>query len=398
MQTFLLCSRHLGLSLLVFAAGCSGLPRDPVPETMAQDAVISGIENARFWADQVPPYAEAWLAQSEDSIRERYPASFGKPHNYLAISGGGANGAFAAGLLNGWTEAGNRPVFTTVTGTSTGALIAPFAFLGSKYDSVLKQIYTQYDTKDLIDLGGRLSALMGEAMGDPTPLQERIAEFVDEEIMMAIAAEFRTGRMLLISTTNLDVGRAVTWNIGQIADSGAPGALDLIRSVMLASASIPVAFPPVMIKVQAGGEERDEMHVDGGVVSFVNFYPLDLDWRAILDRLQVEGRPNLFVIRNGFLDKEHEVVNRRSVAIARRSIGVLMMNVVKGDLYRLYLAAQRDGLNYQLASIPESFDLQPKEAFDKEYMTALFNLGYEQARAGYQWQRVPPNYKETHAQ
>ena len=379
--------------LVIIASSCSSAPqRNPLPEELSGQAQIPGIPKARYWADAVPPETEEWFKLSKNELKARYPAAYGSAHNYLAISGGGANGAYAAGMLNGWTDAGNRPEFTIVTGVSAGALIAPFAFLGSDYDYVIKEVFTEYSTKDIVTTHGKLKTLLGDAATDSTPLAEKIAQYVDENVMHAIAAEYRKGRILDIVTTNLDAGRPVSWDIGLIADSGSPDALQLIRDIMLASASIPAAFPPVMFEVEAGGERYDELHVDGGATSVVHLYPIGLDFEKLLSNLEVKGTPNVYVIRNGRLQRRWEAVNRNTVSISLRSLDSLMGSVVKGDMYRIYLATRRDGLAYHLAVIPDSFTDVPNEAFDREYMTRLFKLGYERARNGYPWDKAPPDF------
>ena len=186
--------------------------------------------------------------------------------------GGGANGAFGAGLLKGWTESGTRPAFKLVTGISTGALIAPFAFLGSGYDATLEDFYTTITTKDIYRERSYFAILFDpSSMTDTTPLQKIVAKQVDENVLAAVAQAHRQGRRLFIGTTNMEAGKLVIWDMGAIAASGKPGALELFRKVMLASAAIPVAFPPVFIPVKAAGKEYEEMHVDGGTAAQVFF-------------------------------------------------------------------------------------------------------------------------------
>ncbi len=373
--------------------GCTSLPeRNPLPESLSDVAVIPGIDGARYWADAPPPEIADWFQLSKEELKTRYPDTFGKAHNYLAISGGGQRGAFGAGLLCGWTETGTRPEFTVVTGVSTGALIAPFAFLGPEYDHVIREIYTSYSTEDIVKPHSRLKALLGDAATDSTPLQEKLVKYIDEDVMAAIAAEYKRGRVLDIVTTNLDAARPVAWNIGRIASSGSPDALQLIRDVMLASASIPAAFPPVMFDVEANGESYDELHVDGGATSVLYLYPIGLDWGQLAEKMEVKGRPNVYIIRNGVWRKHYESVDRSTIPIALRSMDSLMGSAVRGDAYRIYLATQRDGIDYHLAYIPESFDEKSSEPFDQEYMTKLFNIGHQMATEGYSWHTVPPGY------
>ena len=176
-------------------------------------------------------------------------------------------------MLNGWTASGTRPEFNVVTGISTGAVIVPFAFLGSTYDDVLKRIYTQHGTSDALQFRSLLPALLGESAADAAGMKKLIETYVSDGAIQAIAKAHENGRLLLIGTTKLDAGRPEVWNIGEIAGTGSKAALKLIRDIILASASIPGVFPPVMIQYQSGGQVYDEMHVDGGVTRQVFLFP-----------------------------------------------------------------------------------------------------------------------------
>jgi hypothetical protein len=379
------------LLLVVLLQGCASIPeRNPLPPESGNEAQIAGIPDARHWGDVTPPYADAWFAASKTEIRKRYSAIYGKQHHYLAISGGGANGAFGAGLLVGWSATGSRPQFTMVTGISTGALTAPFAFLGSDYDDEIKAGSTEYSTKDLLTKNSKLKTLTGDSMADTVPLRAMIARYIDDDVVQAIAKEYRKGRALFIGTTNLDAQRPVIWNIGRIANSGNPRAKDLIHDIMLASASIPVSFPPVMIEVEANGQHYDEMHVDGGTTTQVFLYPLGIDWRRVEKKLDVKGTPQVYVIRNSILTPKWVTVDRELPPIAGRSVSSLIRTQGIGDMYRIYVGVKRDGLDYHLAYIPADFKLESKEPFDREYMGKLFELGYEMARKGYPWEKEPP--------
>jgi hypothetical protein len=395
LKPFQLARNFAVILLATTVIGCSSTPeRKPLPESLGDEAVIPSMPDARNWADAPPPDIDNWFKLSKDELRSRYPATFGTEHNYLAISGGGQRGAFGAGLLCGWTETGTRPEFTMVTGVSTGALIAPFAFLGPEYDDIIKEIYTNYSTLDLIEPRGTFSTLLGDAATDSNLLREKIASYVDEEVMAAIAEEYQQGRVLDIVTTNLDAARPVVWNIGKIATYGTPEALQLIRDVMLASASIPAAFPPVLFDVIADGNRYDEMHVDGGATSVLYLYPIGMNWGKLTEKLEVKSKPNVYIIRNGGWRKNWESVDRSTIPIALRTIDSLMGSAVLGDAYRIYLATQRDGIDYHLAYIPEDFDEEASEPFDKAYMQKLFELGYQMAIKGYPWHTSPPGYKD----
>ena len=361
----------------LFLHGCASAPeRRPITEEAYPNALVLGMSGLRFWGDEVLPLANTLPDNlTTEELQEIFPGLVRREMNFLAISGGGANGAFAAGLLNAWTDAGTRPEFNIVTGISTGALIAPFAFLGPDYDPILKKFYTQYSTKDLVTERGLLRTLMGAEAGYDTDLfRQEIASYVDEDLIRAIAAEHQRGRMLFIGTTNLDAARPVNWDIGAIATSGKPGALDLIRDVILASASIPVAFPPVLISVEADGQEYDELHTDGGVSrqSFMFHLASPED---TFQQLEVVGQPRAYIIRNSKLEPTWRKVNRRALAIAGRSASALVHTQGIGDLYREYLGARKFGFDFNLAYIPREFDVESNELFDQEYMQELYRLG-----------------------
>jgi predicted acylesterase/phospholipase RssA len=374
--------------------GCASIPiRNPLPEKFGNTAQIPDIPKARFWGDEAPSFFDSVADQSREKLMAEFSNVFGREHNYLAISGGGSNGAFGAGLLVGWSAAGTRPEFTMVTGVSTGALMAPFVFLGSKYDAQLKEMYTTHSTKDLLIKRNILNILTGSSAADTTPFKIMLAKYITPQVMDAIAVKHKNGQRLWIGTTNLDAKRPVIWNIGLIAASGQPGSLGLIHRIMLASASIPAAFPPVLIKVEADGKQYDEMHVDGGTASQVFLYPANLDWKVVIKHFEVKGTPNAYVIRNSFINADWETVHPRIMNIASESIDSLIRTQGIGDMYRIYLDCQRDGINYNLAYIPENFDVIPNEEFDPVYMGKLFERGYQLAESGYPWENTPPGYK-----
>jgi hypothetical protein len=198
---------------------------------------------------------------------------------------------------------------------------------------------------------------------------------------------------LFIGTTNLDAKRPVIWNIGGIAKSGAPNALELVHDILLASASIPGAFTPVYIEVEADGRRYDEIHVDGGTSSQVFLYPASLDMRWAMRQIGLKGKSRIYVIRNSRIEPDWETVKPRIVPILGNTISTLIRTQGIGDLYRIYLGAQRDGMDYNLAFIPSDFKEKPKESFDPEYMGKLFDLGYQVAKNGYPWKKAPPGFE-----
>lgn len=380
--------RALAASALACAlAGCSSTPLrvNPVPKNLHERVQVPGIPDARYWGDVEQRDLQQWFDLPDAELAARYSGIMNRPHHYLALSGGGSNGAFGAGLIVGWTARGDRPEFTIVSGISTGALIAPFAFLGPRYDNVLRHVYTELATANVVEERSLIDILRGDSAFSVRLLREQIERYIDDEVVALLAAEHRRGRALLIGTTNLDAARPVTWNVTRIAASGAPGARSLIHDVILASASIPGAFPPVMIGVEAAGQSYEEMHVDGGVTAQVFIYPTGLDWARVARRLGIEGRPQLYVIRNSHGQPDWQSVERRVIPILSRSVDSLIRTQGIGDIATIYFLARRDGIDFHLAHIPDDFTDEPTELFDRKYMSEIFQLGYERARGGYPW-------------
>ena len=279
-----------------------------------------------------------------------------------------------------------------VAGISTGALIAPYAFLGSSYDDDLERFYTGMATSDLATQQSLLRSLFGDALFDTQPLRKLLRQEIDEQMIQEIAREYRRGRRLLIGTTNLDSRRPVIWNIGAIAQIGTEEANQLIRDVILASASIPGVFPPVRIKVKVGDQAYDEIHVDGGVTTQVFIYPPQIDLKSATREIGVTGDHTVYVIRNSYLNARWSEVSLGLGPILVSSIETIIRTQGLGDLYRIYLGAVRDNARFNLAYIPDDFEAESNEPFDPEYMRALFDLGYELARNGYDWANSPPGF------
>ncbi len=381
--------------------GCATPARQAaVPVGMEDQAQVPGLPDVRYRIGFGKDMAAVAQEGVESYRREQEQlAASGRsgqlpPAVFLAVSGGGDNGAFGAGLLCGWTAAGDRPVFKLVTGISTGALIAPFAFLGSSYDAQLKEFYTTISPKDIMEKRSMLAAINNDAMADNRPLWRLVEKAVNQTMLDAIAVEYKKGRLLLVATVDLDARQAVIWNMTRIAASRHPKALELFRSILIASAAIPGAFPPVMIDVEAGGQKYQEMHVDGGTMAQVFLYPPSINIKELERKEQVgERERKLYIIRNSRLDAEWARVDRRTMTIAGRAISSLIQMQGIGDLYRIYLTAQRDGLDYNLAYVPSSFNVPKKEDFDTEYMRQLFDVGYSMAAKGYPWQKTPPGFQ-----
>lgn len=380
--------------------GCAHPAREAaVPNDRITEAVVPGIPNSRYWFElDLDPLVAEFAARYER--QKRYLARSGHrgppPTDYfLSISGGGDQGAFGAGLLAGWSENGTRPQFTIVTGISTGALIAPFAFLGPDYDDEMAAVFTGVTADDIFTRRDLFAAFFDDALADSQPLRELIARHITEEILRKVAAEYRDGRMLLIGTTNLDAREPVVWNMGAIAASGNPKALELFREVLLASASIPGIFPPIMIDVDVGADRYQEMHVDGGAKTQVFVYPGQLDVRKEAEARGIVRKRTLFIIRNAPLHLEGEMVERRTLDIGKAALGSLIRVQGIGDLNTIYLLTQRDGIDYNFAYIDDGFTVPHGKSFDQAYMRQLFQYGYDLGRKGYPWRKRPPALKKS---
>jgi hypothetical protein len=377
-------------------AGCELPVRGPaVPVGRTTQASVLGLPNERFFPlDGTGPLGVEFVA-AIDRLRRAQGLAPNDPLpevQLLAVSGGGENGAFGAGLLCGWSEQGTRPVFELVTGISTGALTAPFAFLGSGYDPQLRAVYTELTPERVLLRRYLTAVLFNDALTDNAPLFRTISDYLNEDMQEALAKGYEDGRLLLIGTTDLDAQQPVIWNIGAIAASQHPRALETIRRVLLASAAIPGAFPPTMFDVTLDGVPYQEMHVDGGAFAQAFLYPpgLTQQWRA---RMAPGGQvlPAIaYVIRNGRLDPEWASTERNTLSIAGRAIDTMITSSGYNDVLRMYYTAERDGMGFRLAYIGPDFTQKLPRSFDQGFMRALFDYGYQRARRGYDWSKAPP--------
>jgi len=379
------------LALVAVLTGCAGLGRNPVPTDLVAAASIPDMPVVRAWGGRISAAMEADL---EQSFAQQRPADFPPAadgiarYPHLALSGGGSQGAFGAGFLKGWSRTGRRPVFKIVTGVSTGALMAPFAFLGPDYDDTLSEFYTTTASRDIFNrrwLPGRL--LWGEALTDTAPLEALIAQLIDDAFLRKIAEAHHQGRRLYVGTVDLDAQQFVVWNMGLIATSGRPEALPLFRKVMLASASIPVVFPPVLFEVEVQGRRYDEMHVDGAVAANV-FYNGGVFRTSVIRKHA--GREDAYVIHNGRLTPIASPTPRSLRGIATRSLDAAGRAAVVGDLFRIYVGTRQEQANFHWVTIPEDVDLERNEVFDPELMQRLHAVGYQQALQGPEWSTFPP--------
>jgi hypothetical protein len=355
---------------------CSSLPRASFTREQQDMAGIPGIADARIWADD--PAGLSRTAPFSDGQRKSTSI------DVLALSGGGAEGAFGAGLLVGWTEAGNRPEFSVVSGTSSGALIAPFAFLGASHDAILRDLFTSGIAQSLLHLDG-LNAIFGSGVFKTEPLKLLIAHYVDEDLLHLVAAQHRRGRRLFVVTTNIDAQRTAVWNMGAIAESDYSGRLQLFRDILVASASAPGLFAPAYIQVQAGNAMFQEMHVDGAVTSNVLAVPEAVLLQKVA--LTNTAKPKLYIIVNGKITPDFAVIGDGTLSIVARSFFSTVKANTRNTLIATYDFARRNGWQFRLAAIQPDYAMTSTTFnFDTEYMRGLFNLGFSMGRTGQQWQ------------
>jgi predicted acylesterase/phospholipase RssA len=391
------------VALTLALGACTGVSivRSPVAEVEIDTAAPMGVQAPflRFWGDDLDrETGEAILAAWSQHIAEGHAEDIaqGRPvtSDILAVSGGGPDGAFAAGLMQGWTARGDRPTFDMVTGISTGAIVALFAFLGPDYDPVLREIYTTHKTDDLL-VPALFHAIMGGlSLADTAGYDALIEQYLTDAVVARLGEEYGKGRSLLIGTTNLDAARPVVWNIGAIAASGHPRARRLIGEVIRASSAIPGVFPPVIIPViTADGLSRDEMHVDGAVTQRVMFFNPMFPLRRIDETLGLPVERTLHVIVNNQLRIPYKPVKTSLLDIAQASASGLLRGAGGGDIYKILATSQRDGVTLRVVSIPVDFEDEAQEAFDPVYMGKLFDLGHAFGLGGDHWIPHPPDYQ-----
>jgi hypothetical protein len=333
--------------------------RTPFTQDDADAAIIPGAPDARAWGD------------SETEFTRLLPNLEGP---LLAISGGGSDGAFSAGVLAGWTQAGNRPDFSVVTGVSIGALIAPFAFLGPRYDDELRTSFTTISAADIFE-----DQPTADSLFDYWPLKRLIEQRITPKLLAEIATEHARGRRLFVVTTNLDAGRRVVWNMGAVAAGGDTQALKLFRDVLLASCSIPGFFSPVGVTVESKGRRFEEMHGDGTLTA--PFFVLPEPMLAHASR----ARPPLgqvYVIVNSRPAAAFKMADRNVPGVLGRSIGVALTSALQSEVSLLSLAGQRLGFSLQIAQIDPAFNYPSHGPFDGKYMQALYEFGLGASQKG----------------
>jgi hypothetical protein len=297
----------------------------------------------------------------------------------LALSGGGEDGAFGAGALAGWTASGTRPEFDMVTGVSTGALIAPFAFLGPDHDDDLRRIFTLHDADDIMTMQP-LKAPFSDALYDTTPLARLIAEFTPPAFIQAIAARHAAGARLFVVTSDLDRSRAVVWDMGEVAQAGQ---YDLFRGIMRASAALPGLFSPVTLKYTAGDATYAETHFDGGVHMQFLAIP-EFAYTSSHRKLPGGG---LYLLINNTLDPAPTTVSRSALAISQHAFTTSVRANALAEVNATKLFARTNGIDLSVASVDPDAGIvyDSSDRFSSVYMNALYRHGSERGADGTLW-------------
>lgn len=370
----------LGISLAL--TGCATISREPFNERQQAEAVIPGMPQARFWGDE-PGTARLMAPAFSSPNGER---------SMLALSGGADNGAYGAGLLGGWTRSGTRPEFAVVTGVSTGALIAPFAFLGPDQDATLEKLFTTISARNIYKNRFPLAIPLSPSIASTKPLARMINDVMTDALIDRIAAEQARGRRLFVGTANLDAQRMVIWNMGAIAASKAAGRYALFRQVLLASSAIPAFFTPVMIQAEANGRVVSEMHVDGGTTAQIFTLP---DQEIVASQLpSARQQLHIYMIVNNKLNGEFHLVKPRTVPIASQAITLNMRRSMASTINLSYLYAKAHGVDFNLSFIDKDYPRSDKGLFDKQVMRALFAYGRKLGETGTFWAKRPPDQDE----
>lgn len=321
-------------------------------------ATIPGIPDARFWADSEADYMRVLGGIGGD---------------WLALSAGGEDSAFGAGLLTGLSESGRRPDYAVVTGVSSGALLAPFVFLGSSRDAELHDNFMALNAAEVFE-----DRRTPESLLDTWPLRDFIAKRITPDLLAAVAAEHKRGRRLIVLTANLDAARPVAWNMGAIAAAGTDASVTLFRDVLVASSAIPGLFPPMIIDSETGGRRIQEMHVDGGLAATIYAAPDSMLLAGSTRRLPMG---TLTIIVNGKLMSEFAVTDRSLVGVLGRSLSVGVKRGSRSTAVLAAAAAKRSGTPFNLAFVDQGFHHASRGMFDAAYMKAMFESGVQQGRS-----------------
>jgi predicted acylesterase/phospholipase RssA len=324
-------------------------------------------------------FSQVSSVAAAERLRSLHP---GETLNILALSGGGAYGAFGAGAVAGLTRTGSRPDFTVVTGVSVGALVAPYAFLGPTWDADLLDVFASGPGEELLQSRG-LGVIFGSSLYRGKPLQQLVDAHLSDAMIRAIASESEKGRLLLVATTDVATGMPVVWDLGAIAKNGGPNARTLLRDILVASASVPGMFPPVMIRVNKDGVAHDEAHVDGSATT--PFFVPPPFVQKPPDARDGTNHTAVYVIIDGPLGDVPKTTRLTTRAILSRSIHAGLNQMLLTTLELTAATAQLQGATLQYSAMPVTQPRGSPYDFRADMMRALSRYAYDCAQAGQLW-------------
>jgi predicted acylesterase/phospholipase RssA len=389
----------LSIGLLIALGGCGvARTRVPAPADAMTHLEVKGFEGVqvRVWGDVPDPKVQADIIRAVEVTAAADKAAGGPGESHvLCMSGGASDGAYGAGILTGWSESGKRPRFAVVSGTSTGAILAVYAFLGPEYDPVLKTAFTTASDKDIYTRRNFVSVLFSDSLYDSTPLAQLIEREMGDRLIDRVAQEYRAGRRVYVQSTSMDAQRPVLWDLGAIAASGRPNRYKLFRQALMASSAIPIAFPPVYVDVVADGKTYDEMHIDGGATTEVIFVGRAGDMNP--SRWLNGDRPvvRMDVLRNGRGTPDYSPPLARLDEVAARALSTVVKSQATSDIYRRYAISRRDQMGFAYTHVPSDFQRRSlaADSFNTEEMRDLFKIGKETGRQGLAgWGTTPDGY------
>jgi len=358
--------------------GCTALPRRDAPPTLFSSAApVDFPAEVRFLSTD-----RASVERKSTAALERLSSSSKDGVlRALVLSGGGAGGAFGAGALVGLSRRRERPQYDVVTGVSAGALIAPFAFLGPEWDSQLTEAFTSGRGEQMSVRG--LLALPFGASRRSTALTALVDHYVTPELIRAVAREAASGRLLWVATTDLDKEETVIWDMGAIAQRGGEPARKLFRDVLVASASIPGVFEPVLIRVQLGGRLYDEMHVDGNASTSLFVAPVAA-YFALLDQRSLDGA-RVYVLINGQIIEAPETTPVKIGPIMTRTFAVALKHMSRAQIVAVDQFADKYRMSVQSTYLPFDYPKYSSADFRASTMRPLFEYGAQCAASGHLW-------------
>ncbi|MCG9721997.1 patatin-like phospholipase family protein [Shewanella sp. Isolate7] len=354
--------------------------------TLAAETQHQADEPYRVWGDD----ASDFLFNAQDGSTPLKVQ--GDRLNILALSGGGANGAFGAGIINGLYDSQQLQDYTVITGISAGSLIAPFVFVGGDEIPRLKEVMLGINDKMILGKRNLLNTLIKDAFTNGEQMFEFIEQVYTPEMIEQIALQHQAGRRLFIGTTHFDSEELVVWNLGRIAESDLPNKVTLIHQILAASSSIPGVFPPQFIEVNQGDKTLEELHVDGGLTVQMFFEVVNVDYGKINEALGLTTTPQVHIIRNGMLKVPYQATEDKGVELLSRSLGSMTIQQAKGDLYRMLYFSKNSGLELSFTYMDDEFNAPKatKDMFDLQYMKALYQHGYSKAKSTELWSTEVP--------